>query len=100
MSSVFNISLSGMNAAQTALSASASNIAKAGTERLRRQHAQESSLSARGVTAVVVQGDPTAGDGLVTDVVDMLQTRNSFLANLAVFKTGSKMTGALMDIST
>jgi hypothetical protein len=30
-------------------------------------------------------------------MVGLLQAKNSFLANLAVFKTGDRMTGSLLD---
>lgn len=37
------------------------------------------------------------GDAMVTDLVDMLQAKNAFLANLAVFKTSAKLAGTLLD---
>jgi len=39
----------------------------------------------------------TAGNALEQDVVTQLQAKNSFIANLAVFKTQDKMAGALLD---
>ena len=38
------------------------------------------------------------GSSLESDMVGQLQAKNSFLANLAVFKTSDKMTGALLDL--
>jgi flagellar basal body rod protein FlgC len=35
------------------------------------------------------------GAALEADVVDQLQAKNAFLANLSVFKTSDKMAGAL-----
>lgn len=35
----------------------------------------------------------------VTDMVDLLQAKNAFLANLAVFKTSSRMAGTLLSIA-
>ena len=98
MTSITAISLSGMNAAQTQLNASAHNIANLNTEGFSRQ---EVSLTARpegGVTASVNTASQ-AGASLETDVVSQLQAKNAFLANLAVFKTQDKMAGALLNIN-
>ena len=38
------------------------------------------------------------GDSLESDVVGLLQAKNAFLANLAVFRAGDRMMGALLDI--
>ena len=96
MSSISSISLSGMNAAQTALSASAFNIANLGTDGFRRQQVEQTSVAPAGVNATVGQAS-VPGDAMVTDMVDMLQANNAFLANLAVFKTSAKMAGTLLD---
>ena len=96
MPSISSISLSGMNAARTALSSSAVNIANLGTEGLRRQQVERSSVAPAGVQTVV-RRTTAPGEAMETDMVDMLQAKNSFLANLAVFKTSSKMAGALLD---
>ena len=40
---------------------------------------------------------PVAGAALETDVVAQLEAKNSFLANLAVFKTSNQMQGALLN---
>jgi hypothetical protein len=37
------------------------------------------------------------GASLETDMVAQLQAKNSFLANLAVFKTSNAMAGVLLD---
>ena len=39
-----------------------------------------------------------AGHAMETDMVDQLVAKNAFLANLAVFKTGDQMLGALQVI--
>jgi hypothetical protein len=37
------------------------------------------------------------GNAMETDMVGLLESKNSFLANLAVFRTGDRMAGALLD---
>jgi len=96
MTSISSISLSGMNAAQTALSASAFNIANLGTDDFRRQRVEQTSTVQPGVSATLGQA-AVPGDAMVTDLVDMLQAKNAFLANLAVFKTSAKLAGTLLD---
>lgn len=71
MSSISSISLSGMNAAQTALSASAFNIANLGTDGFRRQQVEQTSVAPAGVNATVGQAS-VPGDAMATDMVDML----------------------------
>lgn len=96
MSSTTAIALSGMNAAQSSLAASAHDIADLGTAGLRRQRVDRSAADGGGVAASVAQ-DSAAGDSEVADVVGLLQAKNAFLANLAVFRTADRMTGALLD---
>lgn len=96
MTSISSISLSGMNAAQTALSASAFNIANLGTDGFRRQQVEQASAAPAGVSATLGPA-PERGEAVVTDMVDMLQAKNAFLANLTVFKTSAKMTGTLLN---
>jgi hypothetical protein len=63
-----------------------------------RQEVVQSAQAIGGVsTSLTAAG--IDGPSLVTDVVAQLQAKNSFLANLAVFKTGDKMAGALLDKS-
>lgn len=96
MSSISSVSLSGMSAAQTALDASASNVANASTPGYRRREVVNSEDAAGGVTSTVKRAS-VEGASLETDVVSQLQAKNSFLANLAVFKTENAMAGALLD---
>ena len=96
MNSIAPISLAGMNAAQTSMSASAFNIANLGVDGFRREQVRQSTVSTVGVTATVGQA-VAPGDDMVTDMVGLLQAKNSFLANLAVFKASAKMTGTLLD---
>ena len=96
MSSISAISLSGMNVAQTALDASAHNIANLATRGFRREQVAQATTSSGGVTATLTQAS-APGNATETDMVGQLVAKNSFLANLAVFRTSDKMLGALLD---
>jgi flagellar hook-associated protein FlgK len=96
MSSAASIALSGMNAAQAALGTSAHNIANLGTEGFKRQQVSLSTQPDGGVSSDFTQA-AQAGNQIETDVVNQLQAKNAFLANLAVFKAQSQMAGALLD---
>jgi flagellar hook-associated protein FlgK len=96
MSTISATALSGMKAAQALLDASANNIANANTPGFRRQEVIQRAQTEGGVATSVVQS-PAPGAVLEADVVSQLQAKNQFLANLAVFKTSNKMTGALLD---
>lgn len=94
--STFAISLSGMNAAQTHLQASAHNIANLATDGFRRQQATPASMPSGGVSvSLAPAAEP--GSSLETDMVGLLEAKNAFLANLAVFKTSDRMVGSLLD---
>ena len=86
MSSLSSIALSGMNAAQTRLDTTAHNVANLATDGFKRQETVQSEQAGGGVTATVRRAE-TAGNALESDVVAQLQAKNSFMANLAVFKT-------------
>jgi flagellar hook protein FlgE len=88
-----------MKAAQTALNASAHNIANMNTADFRRQEVLQSAQSEGGVSTTLPTAS-VAGSSLEADVVGQLQAKNSFLANLAVFKTSDKMAGALLNVKT
>ena len=96
MASISSIALSGMNAAQTQLEASASNVANLATSGYRRQEVVQAAQAGGGVTTQIVRAQ-VAGSSLESDVVAQLQAKNSFLANLAVFKTSNTLMGALLD---
>ena len=98
MSSVSAIALSGMNAAQTGLQAGAHNIANLNTRNFRREQVLQSAQADGGVSATLTQSTET-GNALETDMVGQLQSKNAFLANLAVFRTSDRMTGSLLDIA-
>jgi len=94
MSALSAISLSGMNAAQTQLRASAHNIANLSTPNFRREQVAHEPLANGGVAASSAQADQV-GHALETDLVGQLVARNQFLANFAVFKTSDQLAGSL-----
>ena len=96
MSTLSAISLSGMNAAQTSLDASAHNIVNVSTAGFRREQVTQSAAAYGGVTTSMSQA-AHEGTALEADVVGQLVAKNQFLANLAVFKTNDQMMGALLD---
>ena len=85
-----------MQAAQTQLRASAHNVANLTTNEFRRQEVRQTPQSGGGVSAQISRAD-TPGQDLARDVVTQLAAKNTFLANLAVFKTSDKMAGFLLD---
>ena len=87
-----------MNAAQTSLQASAHNIANLGTDGFRREQSVQASVVSGGVSSSV-SPVPESGSSLETDVVGLLQAKNSFLANLSVFRTSEQMMGSLLDVA-
>ena len=96
MASVSSTALSGMQAAQTGLNASAHNVANMNTERFRRQEVVNQERADGGVTAQQRKASQE-GAAAETDMVAQLQAKNAFLMNLSVFKTSDKMAGALLD---
>ena len=96
MTSTSSISLSGMQAAQTLLNTSASNIANAQTPGYQRRVVDQTAQTGGGVTTSISKA-PQTGASLETDVVSQLQAKNQFIANLAVFKTANTLTGSLLD---
>ncbi len=97
MSSLAAISLWGMTAAQAALGAAAHNVANAQTAGFHRQQVLQTPVASGGVATTVA---PAAEEGssLETDMVGLLQSKNAFLANLAVFKADDQMMGSLLDL--
>ncbi len=96
MDSTSSIALSGMQAAQASLGATAHNIANLATPGFRRQTVDATPLAGGGVTTSVHTAS-VAGDDMATDMVGLLTAKNAFLANLAVFRTGDRMLGTLLD---
>ena len=96
MASISSIALSGMNAAQATLNSSAHNVANANTTGFRRQEVRQEAQTGGGVASSLTTARQT-GASLESDVVAQLQAKNSFLANLSVFKTNDAMMGALLN---
>ena len=99
MSTLSATSLSGMNAAQTSLDASAHNIANRSTAGFRREQVSHSTAADGGVRASLSRAT-REGNTLETDVVGQLVAKNQFLANLAVFKTNDRLMGALLNATS
>ena len=85
-----------MNAAQTRLDSAAHNVANVQTSPFRRQEVSQTEQKGGGVSTTL-RKSTSEGAALETDMVAQLQAKNAFLANLAVFKTGNQMAGALLD---
>lgn len=96
MNSVSSIALSGLNAAQNSLSASAHNVANLATEGFKRQESVQTEQAGGGVSTSVRESTKV-DNALEQDVVTQLQAKHSYIANLAVFKAQDKMAGALLD---
>lgn len=94
--SVSAIALSGMNAAQTGLQAAGHNIANLNTEGFRRQQVQQASVAPAGVSTMLTRSSEP-GESMLTDMVGLLQSKNAFLANLAVFRHHDDAIGSLLD---
>lgn len=96
MASLSSIALSGMQAAQVQLNSAAHNVANLATPGFRRQEVVQSAQPGGGVSTALEAAE-REGNALEADVVAQLQAKNAFLANLAVFKTASRVAGVLLD---
>ena len=91
------IALSGMRAASQAMRSSAHNLANLQTPEFRRERVAYSTQPDGGVSASAYLAQEP-GASMETDLVEQLQARNAFLANLAVFRTSSRVRGSLVDL--
>lgn len=96
MNSITNISLSGMQAAQARLQTSAHNIANMNTEAFHRQEVVQQASAGGGVDTSMAR-QTKEGGSLEQDVVQLLEAKNAFLANLAVFKRSNETIGSLLN---
>jgi flagellar hook-associated protein FlgK len=96
MNTLSTISQSGLQAAQTRLDAAAHNIANAQTPGFQRLAVAQQTQADGGVSTQVERATAPS-DGMESDVVAQLQAKNSFLANLNVFKTQDRLLGAVLD---
>ena len=86
-----------MQAAQTQLQASAHNLANSNTKGFHREEVQQEAKAGLGGLESRVERAADQGSNVEKDVIDQLGAKNSFLANLAVFKSADKMLGTLVD---
>lgn len=97
MAPISSISLSGMQAAQQRLQASAHNVANLQTEDFRRQQVTQQARGEGGGVDASTRRAAVPGAALEADVVDQLMAKNAFAANVAVFRTADRMAGTLLD---
>lgn len=93
-----NTSLSGMNAAQTRLDVAGHNIANLSTQNFTRQEVMQSDAVNGGVNVSLAISSAGAGNNLEADMVEQLQSKSLYQANLAVLKANNDMMGSLIDI--
>ncbi|NBB47345.1 flagellar basal body rod protein [Rhizobium sp. CRIBSB] len=103
ISAVMSISLSGMQAQQTRLAASANNIANTMTPGYDRRETTFTSAPSGGVSATVrPSGDAVLGDGSNVDLADemlsLIQGEIGFKANAAAWETGAELWDVLKTI--
>lgn len=111
-------SLSGINAAQTALDVAAHNVANQATPGFRRQEVVQTQAEDGGVQVSVnqvqqaPQAQPVPAEATQTnaaqttppaeistaDLAEMLKSKNALLANLSVFRADNLMGGRLLDV--
>jgi flagellar basal body rod protein FlgB len=96
MNSITSIALSGLQAAQSSMQASAHNIANADTPNFRPQQVVQQARPDGGVEVDFVRA-PRPGVSLEADMGVMLRAKNAGLANLSVFHAFDRMTGSLLD---
>lgn len=96
MQSTLMISRSGMAAAMAGMQVAARNIANTGVGGFERQRAEAVTSAAGGVDIRVGRaGGP--GDRIEADLVGLLQAKNSFLANLTLFRRADEALASLID---
>lgn len=96
MNALASIALSGINAAQLRLGASAHNIANAQTPGFGRQLVTQQAVPEGGVSASLVRA-PVEGEALAEDLVAQMSAGYQFVANLRVLQTQHKLLGTLLD---
>lgn len=74
-------------------------IANLNTPNFRRQQIRQASEPVAGGVTTTLSRAPQPGDAIEMNVVGQVQAKNSFLVNLAVFRTQDKVMGTLLNIS-
>lgn len=91
--------LSGMNVAQARLDVAANNIANLNADNFARKEVVQADLPQGGATVADVKAAVQSGSNLEADMVTLLQARNTYMANLSVFKSNNDMLmGMIIDI--
>lgn len=96
MNALASIALSGLNASQQKLGASAHNIANAQTPGFRRQLVVQQAEAQGGVRTELATA-AVEGDALADDLVAQMSAALEFKANLRVLKTHDQLLGTLLD---
>jgi len=97
MNSISSIALSGINAAQLSLGASAHNIANAQTPGFHRQQVAQAEQAGGGVGAALLRS-PQEGESLADDMVGQRVSSYVLQANVLVLKTEQQTLGSLLDL--
>lgn len=98
MSSLLSIGSSGMQAAQTRLTASASNVANMNTPGFRRvEVSQTAAQDGAGVTTRV-QRSTQEGVAPEQEAVEQIAATYAFKASLQVVRAQDQMMGSLLDV--
>ena len=103
IAAITGIALSGMQAQQTRVAATASNIANAMTPSYDRRETTFTSAPSGGVSATVrPSGDADLGDGsnvdLAAEMLSLIQGEIGFKANAAAWETGAELWDVLKTI--
>ena len=96
LSSAFNISLSGMNAAAEAQSAASNNLANTLSPKYRRQAVAQSEVATGGVATRRVRL-AQVGENLVDDAVGQIGALYSFKANILALRVVDQMVGTVLN---
>lgn len=99
ISSVISNAFSGMAAQQARMEAIASNVANADTPGYARKSVEMSTGPGGGVKAVTREAPAGANNSvdLASEMIDMIDTRMAYQANVAVMETGMDMWDMLMS---
>jgi flagellar hook protein FlgE len=106
---VFNIALSGMQAAQAQLNTTANNLANLDTPGYQAQQADFVDISTGGAAQSGTTTSKTRGPNLpdgqeganvdpATELVNLTRAKLLYSANAAVIRVGQQMTGSLLDM--
>lgn len=96
MNSLSSIALSGLQATQLRLVASAHNVANAQTPRFHRQLVLQQAQADGGVDTRLATS-PLEGDALAEDLVAQISAAIEFKAHLRLLKTHDALLGTLLD---